>query len=71
MLSQLKESIAPILAILTVVGGFLYLFYGPNEDRAAVIALMMLAPTFYFGSSPGSRTKDEALVKIAETKKED
>lgn len=66
----LKENIAPVLAIITVSGGFLYLFYGPEADRAAVIALMMLAPTFYFGSSPGSRAKDDSLVKLAESKKE-
>lgn len=68
-MNWLKENIAPVIAIVTVIGGFLYLFYGPQEDRAAVIALMMLAPTYYFGSSPGSRSKDEALIKISEKEK--
>jgi hypothetical protein len=60
----LKTNIAPILAIITVVLGFAYLFIGPTEDRAAVIALMMLGPTFYFGSSPGSRKKDDTIANL-------
>lgn len=65
MRNWLKENIAPVLAIITVVLGFVYLFYGPKDDRAAVIALMMLGPTYYFGSSPGSAKKDDALSDIA------
>ena len=62
-MNWLKDNISPILAILAIIGGFGYLFWGPQADRSAVIALMMLAPTYYFGSSPGSRAKDEIIAK--------
>ena len=60
----LKDNIAPILAIITVVLGFVYLFYGPDKDRAAVVALMMLGPGYYFGSSPGSDKKNDTIAAL-------
>lgn len=64
MTTFLKDNIAAILAVIIEVGGFAYLFTGPVGDRAAVIALMMMAPTFYYGSSPGSSEKNKIIAEM-------
>lgn len=55
-----KESVAPVLAILIVVGGFLVICYKP-EAKTEIVALMVMVIGFYFGSSKSSQSKDETI----------
>jgi len=68
---NLKDNAGPIIGIITVVGGFVMMWFKPE---AKVETLMMAVLTFYFGSSWGSRLKDEAFKLMAqfnERKKEE
>jgi hypothetical protein len=51
MNDYLNKNVAAVLALLIEVAGFVYLFYGPPDDRAAVVGLMLMAPNFYYGAS--------------------
>ena len=65
----LKENIGPILSIITVVMGFGYLFleiWFPLKQAAAVVGLIGGIIAFHFGSSPGSKNKDDIIAKQLE-----
>lgn len=56
----LKDGVAPLLAILVTIGGFLIIIYRP-EAKTEIIGLMTLVLAFYFGSSRSSQAKDDAI----------
>ena len=56
----LKDGVAPLLAVLVVVGGFLIIVYRP-EAKTEIVGLMTLVLAFYFGSSKSSQAKDEVI----------
>ena len=56
----LKDGVAPLLAILVVVMGFVTIWYRP-ECKTEIVALMVLVLSFYFGSSKSSQAKDEVI----------
>ena len=56
----LKEGVAPLLAVLVVVMGFVTIWYRP-ECKTEIVALMVLVLSFYFGSSKSSQAKDEVI----------
>jgi len=55
-------SVAPLLAIIIVVGGFLVIVYAPSA-KTETVGMMMLVLGFYFGSSQGSQNKSETIAK--------
>lgn len=63
--SWMKDAIAPVLAFLVTVGGFLIIYFKP-ENKTEIIGLMTLVLSFYFGSSKGSERKDETIKETLE-----
>jgi hypothetical protein len=61
-----KENQAFIIALLTMIGGFVSFHFFPGKD-AVVIPLMTFVLGYYFGSSPGSHSKDQVLSDLAKT----
>ena len=61
-----KENQAFIIALLTMLGGFVSFHFFPGKD-AVVIPLMTFVLGYYFGSSPGSHSKDQMLSDLAKT----
>jgi hypothetical protein len=56
--------VAPLLALVTIIGGFATIWVHP-ELKTEVVALMTMVLMFYFGSSKGSETKTELLADTA------
>jgi uncharacterized membrane protein YfcA len=65
----LKDGVAPLLAILVTIGGFLIIIYRP-EAKTEIIGLMTLVLAFYFGSSRSSQAKDDAITTQLQAKDE-
>ena len=61
-----KENKAFVIAIITIVAGFGILSYFPDKD-AVVVPLMSFVLGYYFGSSPGSHSKDQTISDLAKT----
>lgn len=61
--SWMKDAVAPVLAVITVVGGFSMLYLRP-ENKTEIIGLMTLVLAFYFGSSKGSQDKDQTIKEL-------
>ncbi len=53
-----------LIALMVVAAGFGLLYTNPALKTEAV-ALMTFVLGYYFGSSPGSRAKDDTLTQIA------
>lgn len=68
-LKQILPGISSLLAVGTVAGGFSILYLRP-ELKTETVALMMAVLSYYFGSSDGSRLKDNILAKLHEGKNE-
>ena len=64
----LKDGVAPLLAVMVMVGGFSVIIWRPDA-KTEIIGLMTLVLSFYFGSSKSSRDKDETISKALEDKK--
>jgi len=60
----LNDSVAPVLAVITICGGFLTLWYRP-ELKTETIGLMTVVAMYYFGSSKGSNDKTQVLAETA------
>lgn len=56
----LKEGVAPLLAVIIIIGGFATLWIHP-ELKTETIAVMMAVVMFYFGSSKSSQAKDDTI----------
>ena len=59
---NVREYIAPILAIIVTVGGLYAVCFKP-EVKTEIIGVMTLVLSFYFGSSTGSEYKNKLLEK--------
>ncbi|MEW6386242.1 MAG: hypothetical protein AB1491_01815 [Thermodesulfobacteriota bacterium] len=59
---NLEKNAGPLIGIIVVIGGFIMMWFRPE---AKVEALMMAVVAYYFGSSVGSRIKDEAFKIMA------
>ena len=60
----LKDTVAPVLAIMTLAGGFATLWWHP-ELKTEIVALMTMVLMYYFGSSRGSDNKTEIMASTA------
>lgn len=62
-MSWFKENIAPMLAIMVVLLGFVYLFleilYPELKQAAAIIALIAAIVSFYFGGMDKKKKMEE------------
>ena len=63
----LKEGVAPLLAVIVVVGGFLVIAYLPDA-KTEIVGLMTYVLAYYFGSSKSSQAKDEVIKEQMEGK---
>jgi hypothetical protein len=61
----LKEGVAPFLAIVTVLGGFIMIYVKP-DSKTEVIVLMTMVLQYYFGSSKSSQAKDDTIKAAME-----
>jgi len=59
----LKDSVAPLLAILVVVGGFVMMYLRP-EQKTEIAGMITVVLMFYFGSSKGSQDKDQIIANL-------
>ena len=60
----LKDTVAPLLAMITLIGGFATLWYRP-QLKTEIVALMTMVLMFYFGSSKSSEVKTEIMADTA------
>ncbi len=60
---NLIDAIAPILAIIVTVMGFVMIFVKP-ETKTEIIGLMTLVLAFYFGSSKGEQDKNKTISEL-------
>jgi len=61
-----KENKAFVVALITMIGGFAMLAFFPERD-AVIIPLMTFVLGYYFGSSPGSHSKDSTISDLAKS----
>ena len=61
----INKVISPVLALLIVVGGGVLLFVGDTDVRVAAASLMGAVLQYYFGSSLGSKSKQEMIDRMA------
>jgi hypothetical protein len=61
-LEDLKEMAQLVLGLLTVAGGLVLLWFKPDIKTEAM-ALLMLVLGYYFGSSPGSVSRQTSALK--------
>lgn len=67
--SWLNQNIMPILALITVFGGAVMLYTNQETDvRMAAVSMMTMVLGYFFGSSKGSKDKQELLSKIGDGK---
>jgi hypothetical protein len=65
--SPLSKNIVPILALLIVLAGLAILVWSPYPDvRTAIVGIMMLPLSFFFGTTAGSARKDATIAKLTE-----
>lgn len=68
--SWLSKNIAPLLAIIVVVGGGVALVTTRDADvRTASVGLMTLVLGFYFGSTVRAQSRDDVIAKLAGAQK--
>lgn len=66
--SFLNQNIMPILALITVVGSSLLLWFSDQNDvKMAAVSFITMVLGFFFGSSQGSKDKQEQLHKLRKT----
>ena len=63
----LKDGVAPLLAILVVVGGLLIVCFRP-ESKTEIVGMITMVLAFYFGSSRSSQAKDDVISNALEKK---
>ncbi len=56
----LKDGVAPLLAIMVIIGGFMVIIYLPDA-KTEIVGLMTYVLAYYFGSSRSSQAKDEVI----------
>jgi hypothetical protein len=56
----LKDGVAPLLAVLVILGGFVLICIKP-DTKTEIVVLMTMVLQYYFGSSKSSAAKDETI----------
>ena len=56
----LNKIIVPILALIVLIGGG-FMYYNSPQDRTTIGPIIMLVLAYYFGSSLGSRRKQDFI----------
>jgi len=64
----LRDSVAPLLAIIVVVGGFVMMYLKP-EQKTEIASMITVVLMFYFGSSKGSQDKDATIANMVPPEK--
>jgi len=71
----LQNLIRPILALIIVLGAFVYFFVVLFSDHKpdsqiviAIIGLQLVPVGYYFGGSSGATKKDETIADLAKNK---
>lgn len=66
--SWLNQNIMPILALITVIGSSFILWYADESDvKMAAVSFITMVLGYFFGSSKGSKDKQEALYRVRGT----
>ncbi len=66
---DLNKYITPILALIIVGGGLPLIAFVPSV-KTEIVAILMAVIGFYFGSSTGSRRKDDLIAPPPRDRKE-
>jgi uncharacterized protein YacL len=67
--SWLSKNIAAVIALIIVVTGLLIMYYTPHESvRTAIVGLITMILSFYFGSTSSSKSKDDTIKAMSESK---
>jgi hypothetical protein len=62
----LTANIVPILALITILGGSFMLLTSKDADvKMAAVSFIMLPLGYYFGSSSGSKAKQEVIERMS------
>ena len=65
--SWLNQNIMPLLALYVVtVSSYLLWFSGENDVKMAAVSFITMVLGYFFGSSKGSKDKQEQLYKVQE-----
>lgn len=64
--SWLNQNVVPLLAFGSIIGGILMILLSPQADvRMAGLSVVMLPLGYYFGTSQGSKQKQDTINRIA------
>ena len=63
--SWLNRNIVPAMAIVAVIGGILMIVLSPESDvRMAGLSVVMMPLAYYFGTSQGSKQKQDQINRM-------
>ena len=66
--SWFKDGVAPLLAIIVVVGGLVVIYLKPEGLSQVIGTWVTMVLSYYFGSSRSSQAKNETISTALEKK---